>query len=228
MRFRDKTLHRPVISEGRVDLRIVLSVIFVVGLRLHDRVQIDSCDPKILQIWQFLADPLEISAVFLPVRDLSRLPGEYVRVILSRAAAAEPVRKDLIPDRIIDPCRRPVHIRRVHPWHDKVLQEPSFHVDLLLCQKSVLKIIPHLVLCMELEIILAPLVRRRECGRPPELMGKPLLIDDLFPFSGPFLTASQDSRVKGIAVMDKHLLHVIPGLQINDQPVLIQRIAHLF
>ena len=228
MCLRDKRLHRLIIPEGRIDLRIVHRVVFVVRLRLHDGIQIDSRDPQILKIRKLLPDSLQIAAIFLLVRHLPGLPGQHIGIIFLPIPPAEPVREDLIPYCIIDPAGRPVHIRRVHPRDDKILQEPSFHIDLFLCQKSILKIIPHLVLCMKLKIILAPLISRGECGRPPELMGKTLLIEDLFPLSGPLLTASQDPRVKGIPMMDEYLLHVISGLQIDDQPVLIQRIAHLF
>ena len=224
----DEPPHDPVVPKGRIDLRVVRSVIFMVRLRLHDGVQINPGDPQILEVGKFLPDPFQIAAVLLTVRHFSRLPGKDIRILPLRRTIEEPVRKDLIPDRAVDPFRRPVHVRRVHPGNRKALEHPPVHIDLLLCQETVLKIIPGFLFCVKFEIVFTSLIGRDQRGSPPELMGKTFLIDDLLPFSRPFFISSQDPRLEGIPVMDEHPFYVIPGLQVDDQTFFIQWITHLF
>ena len=105
--LRDKASHGSVVPEGRIDLRVVRSVIFMVRLCLHDRVQIDPGDPQILKIGEFPADSFQIAAVLFFICHFPCLPGNDIRILLLRRAVAETVRKDLIPDRTVDPFWRP-------------------------------------------------------------------------------------------------------------------------
>ena len=59
-------------------------------------------------------------------------------------------------------------------------------------------------------------------------MGQTLFINYLLPLSAPSLTAAEYAGVKWITVYDKYPFYVVSGFQIDDQPVLIQRITHLF
>ena len=227
MCLRDKASHGSVVPEGRINLRVVRSVIFMVRLCLHDRVQIDSGDPQILKIGKFPADSFQIAAVLFFICHFPCLPGNDIRILLLRRAVAETVRKDLIPDRTVDPFRRPVHVRRVHPGNCKALEHPPVHIDLFLCQEAVLKIIPDFFFRLKFEIVLTSFIGRdQRCG-PPELMRKTFFIDDLLPLPRPFFISSQDPRLEGIPVMDKHPFYIITGLQVDDQPFLIQWITHL-
>ena len=225
---RYKPAHRLTVPERRIDLCIIFRVILVVRLCLHDRSQIDSRDPEILQIGNLLPDALQISAVFLLIRHRTGLPWKYTVVFPVRRAVTEPVREDLIPDSIIDPGRRPVHIRRIHPWHDKILEQAARHINLLFREESVFKVIPYSLFRMKFKIIFTPFIRRHERRRPPDLMGKALFIDDLLPLSCPPLVSAQYPRVKRIAVDDKHSFYIVSCLQVDDQMILVQRITHLF
>ena len=135
-------------SEMRIDLCIVCRVIFVIGLCLHDRIEIDSVDPKFLQVGQTHPDPGKIATEPLCICHLSASPWDNVLCIFCGSSVAEPIREDLIPHGLIDPPRCPVDICRIHPRYNEALKHPSIHLHLFLCQESIFKVIPDLLFCL--------------------------------------------------------------------------------
>ena len=218
VRLCHQTFHRLGVSELRINFCIIFCIVFMVGVCLHNRIQINSGNAKFFQIRKFLTDSFQVSAVTLFVFDFSLIfPRKNSLPVVSRRPVAETVRENLIPDRIIYPVRRPVHISRIHPWNRKALKHPAFHLHLLFCQKSVFKIIPDLIICVQFKIILAALVFRYESRSPPDLMFQPFFVDNLFPDSGPLFVSSKNSRFKGISIIEEHPLHIISCLQIDNQ-----------
>ena len=227
MRLCHQAFHDGVVPERGIDLRIVCSIVLMVRLRLHDGIQIDPRDPKLCEIGELLPDPLQVPAVPLLVCHRACLPRPDIPLFPLRVPAAEAVREDLIPHSVIDPRGRAVHIRRVHPRYDKILKEPPRHIHLFFCEKSVLKIIPHLTVRVEFKIIFASLIRRHKRCRPPYLIREPFLKDDLLPCAAPLFAAAQYSGVKRISVDDEDLFYIVSCLKVHDEPVLIEGIAHL-
>ena len=209
------------VPEMRIDPRVICGVILVVGLRLHDRVEVDPGDPQVCQVRKFLSDPLQVSPEALLVGDRPLPPGNDISLRGSAVpgssfragnSPAEAVREDLVPNRVVDPVGGPVYIRRVHPGHSKALDHPSLHIHLLLGQETVLAVVPDFSVRVQFKVIFASLVRRNQGGGPPDLMAEPLFVDDLLPLPGPLLFPAKDARLEGVAVMDEHPLHVVAGL----------------
>ena len=215
-------------SELGINSGIVLRIIFVGGIRFHNGIQVNSRNAQLLQVGKLLLNALQISSETLLIGDRSRMPGHDVRRVFLRRPVAETVRKNLIPYRFVHPVRRPVHIGRVHPRHDEALEHTPFHLHLFRSQKAVLKIVPDLVLRVQLKIVFAALIRRTQGSGPPELIAEPFFEDDLLPFSRPFFTSSHNPRFIRVPVMQKNPLHIISCFQVYDQLVLVQGIAHLF
>ena len=154
-------------------------------------------------------------------------PGFDIISILFRCPIAEPVRKNLIPDSVIYPCRCAVYICRIHPGNNKALLHTPIHLKLLFCQETIFKIIPDFLFCSQFKIIFTSFIFRKKRCCPPDLMGQTFFINNFLSFSCPFFLSPQDSGLIGISVMDKYLFYIISGLNIYDQSVLIQGITHL-
>ena len=100
-------------------------------------------------------------------------------------------------------------------------------MKLLLCKKTVLKIIPGFFFCLKLKIIFTSFILRHKGGCPPELMLQPLFVADFFPFSSPLFFSAQNTCIKRVSIMYEDPFDVITGFYIHDQLVFIVRIAHL-
>ena len=107
-------------ADMRVDMFIILGIVFVAGRRQKDRVQVDPFDTEVLQVIQLIDHTLQVSAVKLhvstggwrpvPVADLPDgfpqigiLPVQY---IVGGIPVAEAVDKDLIQHCALRPVRR--------------------------------------------------------------------------------------------------------------------------
>ena len=106
--------------EMRINIVIILRIIFVIGRGNENRVQIDSLNPQLLQIIKFIQHPLQIAAVkildihilrhLIPVIYLMHVPVNIIVLmiqnIIGRISVAEPVHKDLVHDTALGPVRR--------------------------------------------------------------------------------------------------------------------------
>ena len=104
----------------RVNVVIILNVIFVIGGGYKQRVEINNLHAQILEIVQFIHDPLQIPSIKVPdVHSLGRtVPVFYLLYffinitilsgyhIIGRVAVTEPVCKNLIHDGSLGPVRR--------------------------------------------------------------------------------------------------------------------------
>ena len=126
MCFLNQMLKGLFISETGINLRIVRCIIFVIGRRLVDGGQINSVDSQLLEIIQFLCNTSQISSKAFLIGNASMIaPRQHIFRIIGGIPIAEPVRKYLIPDRIIHPCRCLWHIAGIHPRKNKALPAPS-------------------------------------------------------------------------------------------------------
>ena len=92
-------------AEQRIDLEVVVGVISVVRARAEDRGQVDRADPEILEVAEVLGDPAQVAA-FEPVDGRWRVPRLEGPRLVDPLAGGEPVREDLVEDRVADPVRR--------------------------------------------------------------------------------------------------------------------------
>lgn len=93
-----------VIPKGRIDPEVIAGVIFVVAACQEYRVEVERADPQILQIAQFEQDALQIPAKEIFGRGQVS-PCTYVRRVVVWIAVVEPVREDLVENRIGHPGR---------------------------------------------------------------------------------------------------------------------------
>ncbi len=94
-----------VAAEQRVDLEVVVRVIAMVRGRTEDRGQVDRGDPEVLEVVEVLGDPAQVAALE-PVIGRRRVPRLEDARLVDPVAAGEPVREDLVEDRVADPGRR--------------------------------------------------------------------------------------------------------------------------
>ena len=137
-------------AEMRVDMVVVLTVVFVAGGGYEDRVQVDHFHTQILQIVQFVNDALNIAAVEVAVIRVSRrsVPVGYalgvsdgvivfvVHHVVCRIPVAEPVRKNLVlygtlsPSRHVEPGDEVERVRRIeHGNRVPVLPRADFVIS---------------------------------------------------------------------------------------------------
>ena len=100
-----------VTAEQRVDLEVVVRVIAVVRGGTEDRCQVDRGDPEVLEVVEALGDPAQVAALEAVV-GRRRVPRLEDTRLVDPVAAGEPVREDLIEDRVADPGRRVDRHRR--------------------------------------------------------------------------------------------------------------------
>ena len=110
-------LHDPPIM--RIDVIIVLYVIFMIGRRYKKRVKIDHFDAKVLQVIQLIHDSLKISPVevsdihrsrnLIPVTDLRAGRSDVdifsILYVICRIPVIKAVHKDLVHHGPFRPCR---------------------------------------------------------------------------------------------------------------------------
>ena len=116
-------------AKMRVNVAVILRVIFVVGWRYEDGIEVDPVNAELLQVIQLVHDALQVAAVVLagvvgrgrtvPVLDL--LHAAAVVVVLAGhdvvvgVAVAEAVREDLIEHGSFGPVRRLETGRNIPP-----------------------------------------------------------------------------------------------------------------
>jgi hypothetical protein len=102
----------------RIDMLVVLTVVFVAGGRHENRVEVQHLDPQTLQVVQLVDDPLNVAAVeaadirvcrtFGPViHMLGMTDGIIVLIvhdIIGRISVAETIRENLILNGAFGPC----------------------------------------------------------------------------------------------------------------------------
>ena len=91
--------------EQRVDVEVVVGVVAVVRGRLEDRGHVDGVDPEVLEVVEALDDPEQVAALE-PVRGRRRVPRLDGPGLAHPIAGGEPVREDLVEDRVADPVGR--------------------------------------------------------------------------------------------------------------------------
>ena len=103
--------------EVRVDMVVILSIVFMVGGRNEQRIEINSLYAQILQIVEFFSDPLQIAAVetadvefvgiFIPLGYALRVPARVVIFVVLHVvrgvAVAETVGENLIENGALSP-----------------------------------------------------------------------------------------------------------------------------
>ena len=146
VRFFYQMDQRLFIAKTRIDLRIIGRVILMVRRRLIDRCQIQTIDSEILQIVQLTRNSRQVSAEALIIRHTSVIPPRHHIVrINGMISVTETIREDLIPDRIIYPCRGTWHITWIHPRKYKALTASALQMHLLVTDKTILKEEPALL-----------------------------------------------------------------------------------
>ena len=210
----------------RINLRVIRGIILVRGGSFVDRRQIYARYPKIPDIVQLIDNALQIAAEkFLVAHSSLHPPGKRPFRVDGRVAVTEPLRENLIPDRVVDPCGCHRDIRRVHPGHDKALPASARQRHLRLGHKAVLKIKPPLVLRLQFKIIFQTLKFGPDGRGPPELVFQTFLERDIQSLTVPALPAAKNSRLKGIPVNQIHILYVISRPDVDDKLLLVERIA---
>ena len=101
----EQLAERRVAAEQRVDLEVVVRVVAVVRGRLEDRRQVDRGDAEVLEVVEPLGDAEQVAALE-PVRRRRRVPRLERPGLRHPLARREPVREDLVEDRVADPGRR--------------------------------------------------------------------------------------------------------------------------
>ncbi len=155
VKFLDQGLEGGFIAEVRINLRVVLGVVFVHRGGLVDGRQVDAAHAQLLEIVELAGDARQVAAEKLagfhrPVLS----PGQHALGVQAVVAVAEAIRENLIPDGVLDPGRRLGHIGRVHPRHDKALTAAAWQMHLLGSDEAVLKVEPALLLSLQLEVVL--------------------------------------------------------------------------
>ena len=116
----DLSLVNDQLPEMRIDMVIILGVVFVIGGRHEQRVEIDRLYPQILQVVQLLPHALQVAAVeiahvhalrpLIPVFDLPDMLPDIgiliIKHIVGRIAVKKPVRIDLVHDGALRPGGR--------------------------------------------------------------------------------------------------------------------------
>ena len=106
-------------AEMRINMLVILAVVFVAGRRNKNRVEVQDLDPQILQVIQLIQDALEIAAVEaadigvcrngVPVGDMLGMADSIVilivHYIIGRIAVTETIRKNLVLNRAFGPIR---------------------------------------------------------------------------------------------------------------------------
>ena len=93
-----------VAAQERVDLQVVERVVAVVGGRLEDRGEVDRRDTEVREVREPLRDAQEVSALE-PVVGRRRVPGLQRARLPDPQGRGEPVREDLVEDRVANPLR---------------------------------------------------------------------------------------------------------------------------
>src|SRR5690606_4213354 len=101
----EQLAQRAVASQERVDPVVVVSVVAVVRGRLEDRVEVERRDAERPYVVQPLGDAQQVAAL-VAMHRRRRTPGLEVRGLHPPLRGGEPVREDLIEDRVLDPLRR--------------------------------------------------------------------------------------------------------------------------
>ncbi len=107
----EQLAQRVIATEQRIDLEVVVRVVAVVRAGAEDRGQVDRGDPEILEVPEVLGDPAQVAALE-PVDGRWRIPRLQGARLVDPLAAGEPVREDLVEDRVADPVRRVDRHRR--------------------------------------------------------------------------------------------------------------------
>lgn len=95
----------PAAAQERVDAKIIVRVVAVVGSGLEDGVEIDGVDPQVLQIVQALQHAQQV-APFEAVHRRFGVPGLQITRFGERRAERKAVGKDLVKDGVFYPVGR--------------------------------------------------------------------------------------------------------------------------
>jgi hypothetical protein len=104
MAFPDQALENGIVAEIVVDLEIIRGVILVVGGRLENRVEIEGVHSQTLKVIEMIDDALKVPSEEITGLRLSSPLFDAGRVV-GRVTVGEPLRENLIPDRVLRPVR---------------------------------------------------------------------------------------------------------------------------
>ena len=95
---------RRFIAEMRIDDPVVRRLIFVIGIRSEDGIQVERIDAEGGDVVEVLEDATQVSPEIIPRR---RLPSPFLRPrrIVRYVAVREPLGENLVEDRVLDPRR---------------------------------------------------------------------------------------------------------------------------
>ncbi|MNJ32018.1 hypothetical protein D3C77_266730 [compost metagenome] len=159
----DQFLQLFVRAEMRVDKHIIACVIFVIGCRSEQRIEINRVDSQLSQIVQMVKHPLQIAAKKIG-RTWHAAPFQHSLRVDRRVTLGEALGEDLVEDRFLDPFRRGVNILGVQI---REIEQPFILNRRRRIEEALFQKIDSLArFLMEGEIIDDPLKSRRDGGLP--------------------------------------------------------------